>query len=306
MPDTVDSLRAFNRFYTSQIGLLDRSYLDSGMNLTEVRILYEIHDGIGAARQIAQALGLDEGYLSRVLARFSKQGLITQHRSKSDARRSDLAVTEAGAERVAGLIKRSRLAAEARLAGLGAAERIRLVTAMNTIQHCLSAGGDPADTVALRDLKIGDIGMIAARHGVLYAAEHGFDASFEPAVADILLEYQRSRAPGMQRAWIAARGEQVLGSVFCVRVTDTLAKLRLFYLEPEARGLGLGQQMLEACLQFATEAGYLRLELWTHDIHHAACGLYQRAGFTMISANPVQNYGKDLIEQQWQIELCQK
>lgn len=303
MPDTADALRAFNRFYTRQIGLLDRSYLASGMTLTEVRILYEIHDGKRNARLIAQFLSLDEGYLSRVLSRFAKQGLVMRHPSKTDGRQTDLNLTTIGMQRVTELIERSQAAIEARLSGMSAPDEMRLVQAIDTIRQCLSddAGHPPA--VELRDIQVGDMGLIASRHGVLYAQEHGFDDSFEPLVAQILVDFLRTRRPQMERAWIAARGEHILGSIFCVRVSDDTAKLRLFYLEPAARGLGLGRKMLEACIGFARAAGYRRLVLWTHESHAAACSLYRKAGFAMVSESPVHNYGQDLVEQEWQIEL---
>lgn len=309
MPDTTDvtdALRAFNRFYTRQIGLLDRSYLDSGMSLTEVRILYEIHDGKRNARQIAQALSLDEGYLSRVLSRFTKQGLIERHPSKTDRRRSDLTLTKAGALQVADLIERSRAAMERQLSAVQPSDRSRLFEAMSTIRQCLSDDAQPLPEVQLRDLQIGGIGLIASRHGVLYAAEHGFDDSFEPQVAEILLAFRRNRHPKYERAWVAARGAQILGSIFCVRVDDQTAKLRLFYLEPDARGLGLGRRMLEACIGFARDAGYQRMVLSTHKSHQAACALYRKSAFTMVSEIPCHNYGQDLVGQAWQIDLCQK
>lgn len=303
MPDTADALRAFNRFYTRQIGLLDRSYLESAMALTEVRILYEIHDGKHNARLIAQYLSLDEGYLSRVLARFAKQDLVARHPSKTDGRQTDLVLTTLGMQRVTELIERSQAAIEARLSEVSAPDKMRLMQAMDTIRQCLSEETPSQPDVRLRDLQVGDMGHIASRHGVLYAQEHGFDDSFEPLVAQILLDFLRKRRPQIERAWIAARGDQILGSVFCVHVSDETAKLRLFYLEPEARGLGLGRKMLQACIGFARAAGYRRLVLWTHQSHEAACSLYRKAGFAMVSESPVHNYGQDLVEQEWQIEL---
>lgn len=306
MFETADALRAFNRFYTHQIGLLDRSYLDSGMSLTEGRILYEIHDGNRNARLIAQALSLDEGYLSRVLSRFAKQGLIERQPSETDRRRSDLTITKGGALQVAVLIERSRAAVDTQLSAVDASDRLRLVEAMDTIRACLSDVAHPPPAVQLRDLQIGDMGLIASRHGVLYSVEHGFDDSFEPQVAEILLAFRRNRRPNRERAWVAARGERILGSIFCVQVDDETAKLRLFYLEPDARGLGLGRRMLEACIGFARDAGYQRMVLWTHESHQAACSLYRKSGFTMVSETPCHNFGQDLVEQAWQIDLCQK
>ncbi len=303
MHQSADALRAFNRFYTRQIGLLDRSYLDSGMSLSQGRILYEIYDGKRNARQIAQHLSLDEGYLSRVLAGFIKQGLMARHPSKEDRRRSDLTLTMAGAALMAELIARSRKGASERLATLNPLERKKLFEAMDTIQQCLSPETLAPQDVQLRDIQIGDLGHLASRHGVLYAQECGFDQSFELLVADILLDFWRDRDPKVERAWVAARGEQILGSIFCVRVDAQTAKLRLFHLEPEARGLGLGQRMLETCVQFARDVGYQRMVLWTHESHEAACALYRKNGFTMLSATPVRSFGQDLIEQAWQINL---
>lgn len=303
MHQPTDRLRAFNRFYTRQIGLLDRSYLDSGMSLSQGRILYEIHDGKSNARQIAQHLSLDEGYLSRVLAGFTKQGLIERHPSKDDRRRSDLSLTKAGAALMAVLITRSRKGAEERLASLTIVERKKLFAAMGTIQRCLSPEKPPPLAVQLRDIQIGDLGHLASRHGVLYAKECGFDQSFELLVTEILLDFWRGHDSDKERAWIAAHDDQILGSIFCVRIDDATAKLRLFHLEPDARGLGLGQRMLETCINFARDAGYLRLALWTHESHEAACALYRKNGFTMLSATPVHNFGQDLIEQAWQIDL---
>ncbi len=303
MFESADTLRAFNRFYTRQIGLLDRSYLDSGMSLSQGRILYEIHDGKTNASQIAQHLSLDEGYLSRVLAGFTKQGLLKRQPSKEDRRRSDLSLTKAGAGLMAQLIERSRKGAKERLATLDTVEREKLFAAMETIQSCLSPEKPPSLPVELRDIQIGDLGHLASRHGVLYAKECGFDQSFELLVTDILLEFWRNHHPRKERAWIAARGDQVLGSIFCVRIDDQTAKLRLFHLEPTARGLGLGQRMLETCIGFACDTGYQRMVLWTHESHEAACALYRKNGFTMLSATPVHNFGQDLVEQAWQINL---
>lgn len=303
MTENADALRAFNRFYTRQIGLLDRSYLDSGMTLSQGRILYEIHDGKTNARQIAQHLSLDEGYLSRVLAGFLKQGLIVRHPSRQDRRRSDLKLTKAGAGLMAQLIERSRKGARERLSTLNALQRNQLFEAMDTIQNCLSPETQPLAEVQLRNIQIGDLGHLASRHGVLYAQECGFDDSFELLVADILLDFWRNHEPSKERGWIAAKGEHILGSIFCVRLDDETAKLRLFHLEPTARGLGLGQRMLETCIGFARDAGYQRMALWTHESHEAACALYRKNGFAMSRATPVHNFGQDLVEQVWQINL---
>lgn len=155
----------------------------------------------------------------------------------------------------------------------------------------------------LRDLQTGDAGWLIQHHGELYAADEGFDQSFEALVAEILAEFIRNRDPTRERAFIAARQGQQLSSVFCARESDDVAKLRLFLLLPDARGLGLGKRLLEACLGFARDAGYGRMVLWTHESHTAACALYRTFGFAMTDEEAVHEFGVDLVRQNWQIDL---
>jgi len=300
--DEIDRIRAFNRFYSAEIGALDREYLDSGLSLSQVRVLYELDQRPGlTARVLAGALGLDEGYISRMLTRFAAKGWVIRQVSEQDARRVLLSLSAEGQARLAPLKSRARERVGARIAPLGAGERARLVGAMEEIEALLS---EQPQEVAFRDLAIGDAGWLIQRHAELYAEEDGFDATFEPLVAGILAEYMHNRDPSCERAWIAHAGGRRLGSVFCVREgTPGVAKLRLFLLEPSARGQGLGHRMLELCLSYARETGYRKMVLWTHESHRAACALYAAHGFALARSAPVHNFGRDLVEQSWEIVL---
>lgn len=300
--DSIDRIRAFNRFYTRQLGLFQKSYLEPGMSLLDARVLFELGQGGPlAARDLMQGLDVDEGQLSRALKGLEGKGWIARAPSETDARRRPIALSEAGQAKLAGLIRRARQAVAGGLDHLSAEDIAGLAQALDTAQAMMA---DSRPDVALRDLQTGDAGWLIQRHAELYARDEGFDASFEPLVAQILADYLRARDPGCERAWIACRGEERLGSIFCVRgAAPGAAKLRLFLLEPKARGLGLGQRLLSACLAYAREKGYEKLGLWTHESHRAACALYAKNGFTLVDARPVHNFGRDLVEQSWEIEF---
>ena len=300
--DPIDRIRAFNRFWTGRMGLLGRSYLDTGLSVSEVRVLHEIHeDGSVRARDLARRLGLDEGYLSRIVARFAGRGWIEKVVDPDDARARRLALTGAGQGFFAPLVQKSRGDVAERLGDVPELARDAAVEAMGTIERALS--GDLGE-VRLRDLEIGDIGWLTRAHGELYARDEGFDASFEVLVAEILTEFAKTRDPALERAFIAADGDRRLGSVFCVKSgVPGVAKLRLFLVMPEARGLGLGRRLLDACLGFATEAGYGKITLWTHAEHRAACALYAANGFRLVASKPVTSFGQDLTEQVWDRDL---
>jgi DNA-binding MarR family transcriptional regulator len=291
--DAIDRIRAFNRFYTGHLGLLTRSYLGSGLALTEVRILHDLDTPVAPrARDLALGLGLDEGQVSRVLAGFERRGWLDRPPSSADARVRDLRLTGEGRRVAAELRDASRAA----LAALIPARRVAAVAA--ALAEAEAALGD--GPVTLRDLAPGDAGWIISRHGALYAQDEGFDASFEALVAEILAAFLRHHDPSRERGWIAARGGVRLGSIFVVAETSEVAKLRLFLVEPSERGSGLAQQMLDTAIRFAQDAGFATMRLWTHESHRAAGRLYARNGFVLTEARPTRSFGQDVVSQVWE------
>ncbi|MCO6382785.1 GNAT family N-acetyltransferase [Oceanicola sp. 502str15] len=298
--DDIEALRDFSRFYTQRLGLLGQSYLDSGLGMTEVRVLWELaNGGLGTARAIAERLGLDEGYLSRLLAGFERKGWIERKPDPEDARRRRLALTAEGRKQAASHDAASRKAVGVFLGEMSPDARALLGDGLARVKQAFN----PPRTAELRDLAPGDSGWIVERHGLLYARDEGYDASFEALVAEIMAEFIRNHDPARERGWIAWGGGRRLGSVFCVSRGDKTAQLRLFFLEPEARGLGLGRMMLEACLGFAREKGYRELVLWTHESHRAACRLYERAGFEKLGSRAEHEFGQDTVVVDYRIGL---
>ena len=296
--DTIDRIRAFNRLWTGRIGLLQRNYLDSGLGLAEVRVLHDLGEGAMRARPLALALGLDEGQLSRILRKLEARGLLTRHQVADDARTREITLTPLGQGKVQALKLASRDGLAALLSALDPMQRALLEDGLKRATTALAT-----EPVQLRALEPGDAGWIIARHAALYAADEGFDTSFEALVAEILAAFIRSHDPARERGWIAARGDQRLGSIFCVAGPDGTAKLRLFFVEKAARGSGLAQQMLDTCLTFARDAGYHHMRLWTHESHRAAGRLYARNGFALTDSRAVRSFGQDMVEQTWERAL---
>lgn len=296
--DAVDRIRAFNRAHTKRIGLLDQAYLEAGLTLPDVRVLFELSGREDwTARDLATFLGVTEGYLSRVIGRLEEAGLVARTARPEDRRVLALGLTAAG--RVAA----DRLQALSRAqVGHWFAERPPgTAESVADLLEAAEAGMTGAvPEIEFRELAPGDAGWLIGQHGALYAQDEGFDASFEALVAEILAGYLRSRDASCERAWIAWAGGQRLGSIFCVRGPEAgVAKLRLFLLVPEARGLGLGQRLLDLCLGYARERGYRRITLWTHESHRAACALYAKNGFSLDEARATHSFGVDVVEQQW-------
>ncbi len=311
----VAQVRAFNRFYTNVIGVLHDMYLDTPYTLTESRLLFEVARlGTAEVSWLRQALDIDPGYLSRVLGRFESDGLVTRHRSAADARRQEIRATEAGRAAVAELDERAVSQIGALLSGVDCGP---VLDAMRVITQALGRGpgagpdgdraGDPAPKVTLRPLQPGDLGWILRRHGELYAAEFGWDASFEGFCAQIVAEYVtlRDRYPGRAAAWIAEVDGEPAGSVCCVPDSPgapdggTTARLRLLLVEPRARGRQLGARLVERCLDFARAAGYTRIVLLTYDQLAAARHVYQAADFTLDSEHPQDAFGQQMMSQTW-------
>jgi DNA-binding MarR family transcriptional regulator/GNAT superfamily N-acetyltransferase len=301
--NAVATVREFNRFYTRVIGVLDECLLDTPYTLTEARVIFELAQGEQVeVVTLRRRLGLDPGYLSRILSRYESDGLIIRSRSTSDARRQVVRLTAAGRSAYKTLDERSARQIEAVLEGLAGEERRRLLDAMATIRDVL---GDSRRQrrVMLRPLRIGDLGWVVGRHGVVYAEEYGWDQSFEALVARIVADYGQHHDSQRENAWIAEIDGEAVGCVFCVRKDDETAQLRILLVEPSARGFGVGTALVDACIEFARRAGYQKMVLWTNSVLEAARRIYERAGFKLLDEQPHHSYGHDLVSQWWVLDL---
>jgi len=300
----VDAVREFNRFYTRRIGVLDEAYLGSRFSLTEVRVLYELaHRDAATASEVARELGLDTGYLSRILRSFTRRGVIAKSRAADDARKTILRLTARGRRVIVPLEARARTQTGAMLDDVPVPQQARVVEAMHEIERSL-AGSTPArPRIALRSHRPGDIGWVVERHGTLYWKEYGWDETFEALVAGIVAKFIEHLDPERERCWIAELDGEPVGCVFCVRKSKSVAKLRLLLVEPRARGLGIGGRLVDECIQFARAGGYRELTLWTNDVLVAARHIYERAGFRLVESEPHHSFGKDLVGQNWTLRL---
>jgi len=309
MPDgdfdaRVAAVRRFNRFYTQKIGALDEGLLQSPFSLTEARVLYELaHRERPTAAELCRDLALDAGYLSRILQGFAKRGLVARVPSKDDGRRSLLSLAAKGRAAFAPLDARSRRENGSLLRDLAPAEQARLVAAMQAIERLLGPRTRNDAPCLLRPHQPGDMGWVVHRHGALYAQEHGWDEGFEALVAEIVAKFIAHFDPKKERCWIAEREGEIIGSVFLVKKSKTVARLRLLLVEPAARGLGLGSRLLEECLRFARQAGYRKITLWTNDVLHAARHLYVKAGFRKVGSERHHSFGHDLVGETWELEV---
>jgi DNA-binding MarR family transcriptional regulator/GNAT superfamily N-acetyltransferase len=300
----VAAFRAFNRFHTRLVGAHDRHILDSPHSLTEARLLYETARGpVSTAADLAKRLRLDPAYLSRELRKLEHAGLIEKLPSATDRRAAALRLTDEGRAVFDNLDKAAATQAAAALEPLSVAERERLVKAMATVTALLGETSETSGALVIRQNEPGDIGWIVHRHGALYAREYGWDDSFEAMVAEIAGAFLRSHDPRRERCWIAERDGDILGSVTLVDAGEGVAKLRLLYVEPAARGLGVGGRLIEETLRFARQAGYAKMTLWTNDILAAARRLYERAGFSLVASEPHHSFGRDLVGEYWEKAL---
>jgi DNA-binding MarR family transcriptional regulator/GNAT superfamily N-acetyltransferase len=300
----VDAVRHFNRFYTRKIGVLNDGLLDSQFSLTEVRVLYEIANRDGAtATDILRELDLDPGYLSRMLARFKKLKLVERQQSKEDARRSHLRLTATGRKTFASLNDRSNKQARALIGHLDSLQQKQLTNLMTSVRHVLAKPEERPTDVRLRPPAPGDLGWVVQRHGMLYAGEYGWDERFEGLVAKIVGEYVDNFDAARDRCWIAEIEGEPVGCVFLVRKTGAVAKLRLLLVEPSARGRGVGRKLVDACIDFAKEAGYRKVLLWTNSVLTAARHIYENAGFKRVASEKHISFGHDLVGETWEIDL---
>jgi DNA-binding MarR family transcriptional regulator/GNAT superfamily N-acetyltransferase len=302
----IAAVRAFNRFWSDRIGLLHAGLLDTPYSLTEARVLFELGQRPeGASIDLAElrrALALDSGYLSRIVGRFKADGLVAARSSPDDGRRQVVELTGRGREVAADLGARSADQIAALLGPLPYEDRRSLVTAMDTIRELFGAAGT-ARPYVIRPLRSGDLGWVVARHGIVYADEYGWDQTFEALVARIVADYVDHHVPGLENAWIAELDGDAAGCVFCVRRDDETAQLRLLLVEPKARGLGIGNRLVDECIRFARSVGYPCMALWTNDVLVSARRIYEAVGFELVEAEPHHSFGHDLVGQTWQLGL---
>jgi DNA-binding MarR family transcriptional regulator/GNAT superfamily N-acetyltransferase len=303
MPQHISAVRRFNRFYTRQIGVLRKTYLDSPYSLGEMRVLYEIAHGEGVtASDIAKALDLDAGYLSRVLRNFEKRGLIVRKASPADARQSHLTLSARGRKTFAPAEERSQRDVAAMLKKLGLGQQKKLVAAMRNIESLLN-GDAPAGEIILLQPRSGDFGWIVARHAELYAQEYGWTEPFEGLCAQIVADFANKNDPSCERCWIAELNGENVGTVMLVKDSEGVARIRLLLVDPKGRGLGLGTRLVDECVKFARAAGYKKITLWTHSILTAARHIYEQAGFTLTSSEKKHSWSKDVVAEYWDMKL---
>jgi DNA-binding MarR family transcriptional regulator/GNAT superfamily N-acetyltransferase len=300
----ISAVRSFNRFYTRKLGVLDQQLLKTPFSLSEARVLYELANGENlAAKEIGIELGLDPGYLSRIIQNFDENGLITRKPLPSDRRQYQLSLTAKGRQAFAKLDRSSHDDVAAMLATLPRGDSERLIGAMAVIERLLGAPHVSPPPAILRGPRPGDMGWVVQSHGSLYASEYGFDSSFEGLVAEIAAKFLSSFDASRERCWIAEIDGAQVGSIFLVRHTDDVAKLRLLLVDPAGRGQRLGRRLVGECVAFGRQCGYRKITLWTQSILVAARGIYQDAGFALVATEPHRSFGQSLIGETWEREL---
>jgi DNA-binding MarR family transcriptional regulator/GNAT superfamily N-acetyltransferase len=300
----VEAVRRFNRFYTRKIGVLQEGFLNSPFSLTEARVVYEIaHHEQTTATHLSQELGLNAGYLSRILRGLQKREIIDKNASKSDARQYLLSLTEDGLDAFARLNAASRNEIEALLNELSEEEQHRLVGAMHSMEAVLGAQPEHKVPYILRPHRPGDMGWVVHRHGILYNQEYGWDEAFEALVAEIVAKFIQNYDAKRERCWIAEKDGKNVGSVFLVKKSETTAQLRLLLVEPKARGLGIGKRLVHECSRFARQTGYSKIMLWTNSVLDAARYIYEQESYRLVEEEPHHSFGHDLVGQNWELDL---
>ena len=304
----IDTVRRFNRFYTRRIGVLQEGWQNSPFSLTEARVLYELaHRERPTATAVRNSLELDAGYLSRILSSFEKRGLIEKTPSEDDGRQSILALTDEGRKQFTPLETQTNEQVGTMLEKLNENDQHHLIEAIRSIERVLGSE-DRAEPTAkasylLRPHQPGDMGWIVHRQGVLYAQEYGYDEQFEALVAEIVAKFIQHYDAKRERCWIAEKDGDVVGSVFLVAQSKTTSKLRLLYVEPSARGLGIGSRLVSECIRFAKQAGYKKMLLWTQSDLDAARHIYKKAGFHVVEKKKHHSFSKDLVAETWELAL---
>lgn len=303
LKEEISAVRAFNRFYTRKIGVLD-GMASSPFSLAEARVLYELaHCRQCTATDIRKELGLDAGYMSRILRNFERKKLVTRERSIADERQRFLSLTAKGRKAFGPLDDRSNRDVAKMLETLSSTERQEVVSAVQTLRRLLDDKAEPTAACLLRQHEPGDLGWIVYRQAILYAEEYGWDGSYEALAAEIVAQFIKNYDPKRERAWVVEKDGKRVGAVFVAKESDEVAKLRLLHVEAEARGLGIGKRLVEECIRFARQAGYQKMTLWTQSILHTARHIYKQVGFQVVRQQKHHSFGKDLTAETWEIEL---
>jgi len=304
LSEKIETVRRFNRFYTKQIGVLDEGLLESPFSLTEARVIYELANREKAsATELVNELGLDAGYLSRMLRGFEKRKLIEKSVSETDARQSVLKLTKQGRKEFENLNRLTRNQIEEILNDLSPAEQNRLLAAMKAIEELLGTTTQENFSYILRTPQPGDYGWVIQSNGSLYAQEYGWDENYEALVAQIVAEFVKNYDSKKERCWIAEKDGENVGSVFLVKESATIARLRLLIVDPKARGLGIGKRLVDECTRFARQVGYKKITLWTNSVLLAARSIYQKAGYQLVKSEKHHSFGHDLTGETWELEL---
>ena len=303
LDEQIASIRAFNRFYTRKIGVVD-GMASRPFSLAEARVLYELaHAEQLTASAIGKELGLDAGYLSRILRDFERRNFIKREQSKADERQKYLSLTAAGRKAFTPLDKRSHRDIAAMLERLSPSERKQLVDAAQTVRRLLGDVEESLVSYVLRQHQPGDLGWIVQRQAILYAEEYGWDGTYEGLAAEVVAQFIKNYDPKRERAWIAEKDGKRVGGVFVAKGSDEVAKLRLLHVEKNARGLGIGKRLVEECVRFSRQAGYQKMTLWTQSILLAARHIYKEAGFQIVREEKHHSFGKDLTAETWELDL---
>jgi DNA-binding MarR family transcriptional regulator/N-acetylglutamate synthase-like GNAT family acetyltransferase len=304
LDDRISEIRRFSRFYTKRIGLLSDGILGSDHSLSEARVIYELAQReVSSGAEIAEELGLDRGYVSRILRSLERQGLVTKARSKHDRRRIHVSLSPTGRDTYERLNSGSREQIASLLGALDTATQDEIVTSMRTIERALGDTDGGRAGVRYRPHGPGDMGWIVQRHGELYHASHGWDASFESMVAGIVAKFVDDFDPSCERSWIAEVDGRRAGAVVLVRRSKTIGQLRLLLVEPWARGHGIGARLISECVSHARHVGYRKMVLFTVRGLDAARRLYQAEGFELVHEKPGRAWGHDHVEQTWELKL---
>lgn len=300
----VSKIREFNRFYTRKIGVLREELLHSKYSLTESRIIYELaQNKTEKASTLCKKLGLDPGYMSKILQRFEEKKIIKRIDSEEDGRTRIIQLTDQGLKEFELLNKRSNEEIEETLNDLSNEQQKQLLTAMNTIETILNKNLKFSEPFYLRSFESGDMGWVVHRHGVLYREEYGWNEEFEALVAEIVSGFIKNYNPEKERCWIAEMNGEIVGSIFLVKKCEKVGKLRLLLVEPKARGFGLGSKLVEECIRFAKKVGYEKITLWTNSVLLEARHIYKKQGFMLIEEEPYNGFGKDLVGETWDLNL---